>query len=323
MQKKLVIALPTFNRGAYLNEWLKIHANYLFLLGVDIFVFDNASTDNTEHVVNKWKSKYKNISYVKNNTNIGAIQNALNPFTIEGYRYIWPMGDSYFASFDTIKNVINLIKETPELIVINLQNKIKKNFKDMNVENKIAELSGVISCYGVLIYKWEKHIFNEVNKYKKSFFPHLIYMANRAIFKNHSICWSPENSLEVIKLEERRKNWANGQQVFEIGAKSWVDSINLMPLSSQNKKIAYKKLSEVSGLFGIKSLVYLRAQGLMNFSSIGQYFSPLRKIIGAKLLSAILISFIPLMILRPVLLFTNKNIIIKFSSSFNKFFRLH
>jgi len=73
-QKPLLsICIPTYNRAEFLDKNL---ASIVSQLGfdsenVEVVISDNASTDNTEAIVKKYKEQHKNIYYSKNEENIG------------------------------------------------------------------------------------------------------------------------------------------------------------------------------------------------------------------------------------------------------------
>ena len=66
------ICIPTYNRCNYLQKSIEsIISQAEFKDGkVEIVISDNASTDNTQFVVQKYTSKYKNIRYFRNSENI-------------------------------------------------------------------------------------------------------------------------------------------------------------------------------------------------------------------------------------------------------------
>lgn len=66
------ICIPTYNRATYLKKCLdSLIWQPEFLHGdVEIVISDNCSTDNTREVVQRYRKKYSNIQYYKNETNI-------------------------------------------------------------------------------------------------------------------------------------------------------------------------------------------------------------------------------------------------------------
>jgi glycosyltransferase involved in cell wall biosynthesis len=72
MSKEIGVFIPTYNRADVINECISSLLNQTYR-NFKIFIVDNASTDQTEQIV---KSMMDNrIIYIRNNQNIGAINN--------------------------------------------------------------------------------------------------------------------------------------------------------------------------------------------------------------------------------------------------------
>ena len=116
----LSISIPTYNRANYLRELLSsIEANLKeskFLHDqVKIYIFDNDSTDETAKIVS---SVNLNISYKKNQKNIGGDPNIYQAYTVPEGKYIWVIGDDELIPEGTIAYLFDLIKNyNPGLII--------------------------------------------------------------------------------------------------------------------------------------------------------------------------------------------------------------
>jgi glycosyltransferase involved in cell wall biosynthesis len=68
----LSICIPTYNRAEYLEKSLAsiVSQREFDSENVELIISDNASTDNTEEIVEKYQRQYKNIFYSKNEKNI-------------------------------------------------------------------------------------------------------------------------------------------------------------------------------------------------------------------------------------------------------------
>jgi len=68
----LSICIPTYNRAEYLDKCLASIVSQKEFRGgnVEIVISDNASTDNTEDVVNRYQEQYDNIFYSRNLENV-------------------------------------------------------------------------------------------------------------------------------------------------------------------------------------------------------------------------------------------------------------
>lgn len=67
----LSICIPTYNRSEYLERALEAYvSNISFDNSVEIVISDNASTDDTFLVAEKYSKRYPNIKYYRNETNV-------------------------------------------------------------------------------------------------------------------------------------------------------------------------------------------------------------------------------------------------------------
>lgn len=70
-QPVLSICIPTYNRAEYLRGTLEnITSDPAFNDHIEIVISDNASTDNTKEVAEKYCNKYDNVHYFRNDENI-------------------------------------------------------------------------------------------------------------------------------------------------------------------------------------------------------------------------------------------------------------
>ncbi len=71
----LTIAIPTYNRAAYLSECLESVLPQI-QEEMEVIISNNASTDNTEEVVKKYL-QYPFVRYYKDKKNLGVDRNVL------------------------------------------------------------------------------------------------------------------------------------------------------------------------------------------------------------------------------------------------------
>lgn len=91
----LTIAIPTFNRSKFLKYLLEsIFRDFERLPDdLELLIFDNASTDDTEGVVAHFFSSNKQIYYTKNIENVGGDANVANCYLKANGKYVWVIGD--------------------------------------------------------------------------------------------------------------------------------------------------------------------------------------------------------------------------------------
>ena len=80
MLKEITVLIPTYNRPELLNKNLESISSQDFDGKIKCVISDNASTEATDEVVNKWKNNNKNIyiSYIKNLESIPPIENFIS-----------------------------------------------------------------------------------------------------------------------------------------------------------------------------------------------------------------------------------------------------
>lgn len=108
----LSISIPTFNRAAYLKRCLES----LFILNnckdlpVEISVYNNASTDNTDEIVNSFIEKNYPIRYTKIPDAVDGNLNIYQCYKKARGRYVLCLGDDDVFVANTIAGIINYLK---------------------------------------------------------------------------------------------------------------------------------------------------------------------------------------------------------------------
>ena len=85
----LSIAIPTYNRVNNLKQALSKVLEYTKGMDIEIFISDNASTDETQAYVQEIRQIYPYIGYYRNETNLGLDGNFLNCFNRAKGKYLW------------------------------------------------------------------------------------------------------------------------------------------------------------------------------------------------------------------------------------------
>jgi acetyltransferase-like isoleucine patch superfamily enzyme len=114
MKPILTIAIPTYNRASY----LEINLNQLFknieLLEnpneIEIIISDNASTDETESIINKFKNEIIPIIHLKNQINTGFDGNFESCLSNATGKYVWIFGDDELLFNNSLPKIIDVLK---------------------------------------------------------------------------------------------------------------------------------------------------------------------------------------------------------------------
>lgn len=120
--KLLTIIVPTYNRSALLHRALSAllpsvseHSDC-----IDVFISDNASTDDTKTVVDKFIQTYPTfVSYNCQKENLGAQLNYRDAAKRVNSRYIALLSDDDIVTPHYISTILSTLKHQPDLAYIN------------------------------------------------------------------------------------------------------------------------------------------------------------------------------------------------------------
>jgi abequosyltransferase len=123
MSKLLTISIPTYNRAQMLDRQLKWIASDIvgYESYCDIIISDNCSTDNTEKIVEMWKSILSpqiSLRYYRNDENIGGMANIALCLLKASGKFVWSLGDDDAVQNGTISYLLSKIKRHSDLSVI-------------------------------------------------------------------------------------------------------------------------------------------------------------------------------------------------------------
>lgn len=124
----LTIAIPTFNRAIEFEFCLHRIIEEVIGLPLDqrslikIYVSDNASTDSTPRVIERFKLlNFNQIQFSRNSENIGADRNISSCYDSATSSYVWVFGDDDVILPGSLQKVLNILmdKKTDILYVNN------------------------------------------------------------------------------------------------------------------------------------------------------------------------------------------------------------
>jgi len=275
----LSIVIPTYNRADFLDYCLKVHIPLAKAHNIKIFVSDNASTDTTKEIVQKWLEEYPLISYHCNETNIGMDENFERALKYPQTEYVWLLGDTYQIPSEGIDYVLNLISKSHkkyDAIVFNLANKITDigthDYTDQNA--LLCDLGALMTCLSCLVF--HKELIEKANflRYRNT-----LFLQTGAIFEaiaEQSFCIHWVQHLSVCSLNHtllKKNAWYNSPIVFETGCKKWTNFIFSLPPSYELES-KFKCLIDfgiISGIFTFRKLLYFRIFNFLNYKTYKQY----------------------------------------------------
>jgi len=157
----LSICIPTYNRA----DKLEICLNSIFnQIGndenIEILVVNNASTDKTEDVIQKYVNIYSNLRYIKNKINIGADRNIYKASEQAIGKYIFLHGDDDIFLDNTIYVILDIIKNnsTCGIFFVNVLNDNKRVDISNGMGNYLRETSIYSTFISSLIFNRDEYL---------------------------------------------------------------------------------------------------------------------------------------------------------------------
>ncbi len=227
----LSVCIPTYNRAAFLGECLeslaRLDAGYWE--DVEVIVSDNASTDNTREVVDRYRQSIS-LRYFRNASNIGLERNIFAAASHGSAEYVWVFGDDDVFEEVAITSALQHIRLGYDLIALNFSiwsRKMDTRLRPRGLERTestiyddpnavLASLGSHIGYISSVIVRKEMLLSvppEEYEPYVQYCFPHLysIYCGIRSgcraicladpVFKNRS------DNTPVFMGEAAQSNW--------------------------------------------------------------------------------------------------------------------
>ncbi len=114
------ICIPTYNREISLKELIECIINQEgFSEDIEIMIYNDPSSDNTQSMVEWYQKKYSNIRYHRNQVRIGMIPSILDAIQMCRWEYVWLFSDDDLMAKNTIKTMIEVIKEQKPWLILN------------------------------------------------------------------------------------------------------------------------------------------------------------------------------------------------------------
>lgn len=150
----LSIFIPTYNRAVIIKKTLSKTLPIAKEYGLQVYISDNASTDNTEEVVSDFLNEYDNVFYSKNSTNLGLDKNHLKFIDTCKEKYVWFLGDDDYITKDGVEVVLKYTESEQyySCIILGQKNKESRD-EDIIFDSATAAFVHIWDKmpYGVLI----------------------------------------------------------------------------------------------------------------------------------------------------------------------------
>lgn len=263
---KLSICIPTFNMSPFLEECIEsivINTSKEKLPFIEVCISDNASTDNTQEMINKYKNSEFNFIYHKNNENIGPEANFLQAIELASGEYCILLGADDAINESTINNLLNEINnDSIDIFLFNrfecnsnlnpisekkwLYSSIKSRAFDfskqvdlINYLNNTTSLGAIFSYMSSMAFKkskWDQ--YTNTKPYLKSSYMHVYKLLS--IINDGGILKYIKRPLVKCRLENDSFHETNYKRLM-IDFNGYLLLISTI-INKENQKYYYKSL---------------------------------------------------------------------------------
>ena len=153
----LSIALPAYNEEKHLAEALDSIMYQLSDVQFDyeVLILDNASTDQTKNIGEKYASKYPKIRYIRNESNVGAIENSNKAVKLSNGEFFMWVGAHDILSDNYIQNCLQIMQSDSSAVVAYPRTIwIDENGNELNIKSGFIDTRGdwVISRFNLTLW---------------------------------------------------------------------------------------------------------------------------------------------------------------------------
>jgi hypothetical protein len=275
----LAITISTYNRSEILSENLFKMLPEIIKYKIPIYISDDSTNNETQEAINILQSRYEHIYYHKNKTQLGHDQNFISALALPESEYVWYLGDSMIFEDGALGSILAAITAGPDFIFINSHDR-RAQFPSgtvPNVTDFLILMAWHLTLTGATTYSrkfidWIKTNSQFTNKYPNFIQLGLIfeYLAT----KPGSAYWIGNAIVDSHKM--KTSYWR--YRAVEVFAFDWVHAIEAAPLFSREQKSnIIKSHSCNTGLFSIKNLFSIRADGAFSLPIYRKYRIEIKK----------------------------------------------
>lgn len=301
----LSITIPTYNRAEFLNYSLEVHIPLARTYNIQIYISDNASTDTTKNIVEKWQQEYPLIHYFCNESNVGEINFEI-ALKLPETEYVWLLGDTYQIPPTGISYLLETISRQNkkyDAFIFNLAHIIKHETQQeyQNQNALLYDLGAVMTCLSCLVYHESLIRKGNFCRYYNTYFIQTGIIFEEISSRLFCIHWIQNLSIESLNHPFLQKtNWSHTSKALDIGCEKWTNFIFSLPSSYtiETKIKCIMDFGKVSNLFSIKNVILLRVRGILTYRTFIKYKFLFTLTIDLPLIFMLILSITPKFFLK-------------------------
>lgn len=282
-KRELCILIPTMNRPSCMKELLKAAIPSVNETGVDVYVYDTSSNDDTKQLVDKYNQEvnghflyYKHENYPDRTTDLKVI-NAFRRLE-DAYKYVWLSGDGCILKItDMLKLIQKYLDQEYDVIHFTGEDELGKTPVEVydRPEKLFADHGPYMTYYSATILSsafikqipWEK--FGK--EYRNSGFLFWKGMFEGLADGNHKMAVVHRRHLIVNPYKKRNSSYGSGK-FLRFWVRNWSKVVTSLPscYDAYKEKVSIG-VGERQRFYEMANLIRLRRTGNLNKKLFEEY----------------------------------------------------
>ena len=296
-KKLLTIIIPTYNRSKLLDVSLRQMNELRKMFLFDLIVCNNASTDDTSHVLRMWEKHITNFRVVNHKENIFYDRNVASGYMLVETDYCWVLGDSNIIEIQDMKKVMAMLEyQKPQALIINDSWDSIKNmdcvYTDAN--SLLHDLGWYTTLLCSCIIHKDFLSKERCERYYDSGFIHEgVFYDYLAFLEKVKVYLLPSVHIKPILMDKSGTSWR--KTPFLVFGKKWYAFIMSLPYkySLENKLYCIKQHEAHRHIFSPRLLLKNKWFGYTSFSDYDNARFVLKYVFRYPLFITDIISKIP------------------------------
>ena len=268
--KKLSLAIPTYNRHEILYENLQYILPELSRHSIAIFISYDSDNNRTSEMVDVLTTEYPFVYYEKNHPPLGHDKNILRTLQLPDTEYVWLIGDSIIIKNDSINNIINILTHDLDFIFINAY--VENGYKTSmiaDVHAFMVNFTWYLTLTGATIYNKNviRSFSDRINVTYYKNFQQVAVILSYLSTKNVNAYWVDE---KLITFNNKKVSYWMGK-AFDVFVNDWTYLVRSFPLVFQNESVITQVVyshAKNTKVFCYNSLLEYSYNGVLNYKML-------------------------------------------------------
>lgn len=270
--KKLAIAIPTFNRSEIIEENLLQMLPELQHHDIAVYISDDSTDLKTQEVVTRLQMQYEHIYYRHNQPGLGHDRNFFATLAMPDCDYVWYMGDSLYFPQGVISEIIEVLDGVVDFCFVNyrVEDNICRHIT--SVHDFLVERTWYLTLTGATIYGRKPRVLlqqqGRILNWKN--FVQLGMILEYCSTHSASMYWFGKPAL-CVNEKKKSSYWAKNAFIVFVGDWSMLIRSFQGYFSESEIRTVIRSHAIVTRLFYFKHLLFLRRQGGLSLELLQKF----------------------------------------------------